>query len=71
MHPKSDGNGRTITALLNKFLQEEGFSPTILPTMMLCQTLDKQVEDTLIGMHSFIREVEKSKENTRETSHLA
>jgi hypothetical protein len=61
MHPKSDGNGRTITfGLLNKFLIEEGFSPTILPTAKVCRTLDGLVEDMVIGMHSFMREVQQN-----------
>jgi len=66
MHPKYDGNGRTIMfGLMNKFLIEEGFSPTILPNANKVNlTLDGLVEDMLIGMHSFMRAVKENKETS-------
>jgi len=69
MHPKYDGNSRTnIFGLMNKWLIEEGFSPTILPNgkgvFYGVKTLDGLVEDMVIGMHSFMREVKQNKENT-------
>ena len=64
MHPKYDGNGRThIFGLMNKWLIEEGFCPAILPNGARVfggiKTLDGLVEDMLVGMHSFIKEVEE------------
>lgn len=63
-HQKHDGNGRTnVYGFVNKSLLEEGFSPTILPSGPGVfggkKTLDGLVEDILIGMHSYIKEVER------------
>lgn len=65
LHPKMDANGRTnVNTFMNKCLIEEGLSPTILPNDPEIfngeKTLDRLVEDVLIGMHSFIREVNQN-----------
>jgi tetratricopeptide (TPR) repeat protein len=66
LHPKGDGNGRTnIYGFMNKCLIEEGFCPAILPNgpevFGGMKTLDGLVEDMLVGMHSYIKEVNRHK----------
>ncbi|HEY4035356.1 MAG TPA: hypothetical protein VGL94_15470 [Ktedonobacteraceae bacterium] len=68
IHQKFDANGRTnVNGYLYKFLQEEGFSPAILPngTKDWCgeKMLDGFVEEILLGMHEFIKQVKQSKQN--------
>jgi hypothetical protein len=66
LHPKGDGNGRTnIFGFMNKCLIEEGFCPAILPNgpevFGGMKTLDGLVEDMLVGIHSYIKEVNRHK----------
>jgi len=75
IHTKYDANSRTnIFGLMNKWLIEEVFSPTILPygkgVFYGEKTIDGLVEDMLIGMHLFMREVEKDQENTQQLTKL-
>jgi len=69
VHQKFDGIGRTNGyGLLNKWLLEEGFSPTILPNGSTAfggeQSLDGLVKDMLVGMHEFISQVNQGKQNS-------
>jgi hypothetical protein len=56
-----------VNGYLYKFLQEEGFSPAILPngTKDWCgeKMLDGFVEEILLGMHEFIKQARQGKQN--------
>src|SRR5260370_23703170 len=65
VHQKRDGMGRLhYFGILNKFLQEEGFPPTILPNRPTGwggeKTLDETAKGILDGMYTFIRKANRT-----------
>lgn len=70
VHPFNEGNIRTLYVLLNRLLDDEGLSCTILldPNRFDCYSTDELVEQVKIGQHLFADFMEENLTNFSHTS---